>query len=220
MHDVVATRGIVLSKRTVGEANTLVSMLTEDLGVIRGSARSGRLERSKLRYGLEPLTFGTFSLVRGKYEWKITGTQEITSLFVKPPQDSVPTPLLAGLDSDRTVGTSASARLVVERRKVAGRISRLLLRLIQGEEPIKDLFDVVSRGLTYIAQTSDLEELAPVEWVLVLRILAQLGYVEEGKGFNVFLENDEFSPEIIEQAKNARVALIRAINTSLAETGL
>jgi DNA repair protein RecO len=193
MHDVIATRGIVLSKRTVGEANILVSILTEDLGVIRGSARSGRLERSKLRYGLESLTFGTFSLVRGKYEWKITGTQELSRPFI-----------------------NAS----ISQRKTAGRIGRLLLRLIQGEEPVKELFGVISRGLSSIAQTTDVEDLPHIEGVLVLRILAQLGYVEEGKGLGVFLETDEFSPEVIERAKTARATLIRAINSSLAETGL
>ena len=136
MHDVVSTRGIVLSKRTVGEANTLVSMLTEDLGVVRASARSARLERSKLRYGLETLTQGTFSLVRGKYEWKLTGTQELSRPFLHAP---------------------------IAQRKTAGKIGRLLTRLIQGEEPVPELFDIVSHGLAYIAQETNEETLPYIE---------------------------------------------------------
>lgn len=193
MHEVVTTRGIVLGKRTVGEANTLVSILTEDLGVIRASARSARLEKSKLRYGLESLTFGRFSLVRGKYDWKMTGVQELARPFMN--------------------GT-------LSQRKTAGKIGRLLLRLIQGEEPIKKLFTVVFDGLTYIAKEQDEHTLPYVEAVLVLRILAELGYVEERKGLSVFLETHEFSESVTEQAKNSRSVLIRTINASLAETGL
>lgn len=193
MHDVVATRGIVLSKRTAGEANTLVSILTEELGVVRASARSARLERSKLRYGLEPLTQGRFSLVRGKHEWKITGTQGLSRPFLK-----------------------AS----VSQRKTVGRIGRLLIRLIQGEEPVRELFAVISEGLSYIAGESDEENLQYIEAVLVLRILAQLGYVEGGKGLEVFLDSSTFSPALIEQVKKMRPLIIRTINSSLAETGL
>lgn len=193
MHDVVSTRGIILSKRTVGEANTLVSILAEDLGVIRASARSARLERSKLRYGLETLTQGRFSLVRGKYEWKLTGTQELSR------------PLL---------------HASVSKRKAAGKIGRLLIRLIQGEEPVPELFDIVSHGLTYIAQEINEETLPYIEAVLVLRIIAQLGYVEEKKELGIFLDTNTFSEDLIEQAKKSRPLLIRSINTSLAETGL
>ncbi|MBY0472840.1 DNA repair protein RecO [Patescibacteria group bacterium] len=193
MHDVIATRGIVLSKRTVGEANTLVSILTEDLGVVRASARSARLERSKLRYGLETLTQGRFSLVRGKYEWKLTGTQELSRPFLH---------------------TS------VAQRKTAGKVSRLLIRLIQGEEPVPELFDIVSRGFAYITQETDEETLPYIEAVLVLRIIARLGYVEEKQELAIFLDSHTFSPSLIERAKKNRPLLIRSINISLAETGL
>lgn len=193
MHDIASTLGIVLSKRTAGEANTLVSMLTENLGVIRASARSGRLERSKLRYGLEPLTHGQFSLVRGKYDWKLTGTHDLSRPFV---------------------------HASIAQRKTAGRIGRLLLRLIQGEEPVRDLFGVVSNGLAHIAQEPDEQTLLHIECILVLRILAQLGYVEGGEAVNEFLKTNDFSESLIAEAKKQRSTLIRAINASLAETGL
>ena len=193
MHDVISTRGIVLGKRTAGEANILLSLLTEDLGVVRASARSARLERSKLRYGLETLTFGRFSLVRGKHEWKMTGTHDLSRPFLR-------------------AGTA--------QRKTAGRIGRLLLRLIQGEEPVRDLFAVISEGLSYIAQEVDPDHLPYIEAVLVLRILAQLGYVQGGKGLDVFLDTNTFSEPLIEEAKKSRPSLIRTINASLAETGL
>ena len=58
MHEKYITEGIVLGKRGVGEANTLVFILTELQGLVRAKATSARREASKLRYGLEPLSRG------------------------------------------------------------------------------------------------------------------------------------------------------------------
>ncbi len=52
MHRIVVTQGLVLGKLGAGESNTLVSVFTEELGLIRVAARSARLEVSKLRFGL------------------------------------------------------------------------------------------------------------------------------------------------------------------------
>lgn len=80
MHNIHVTEGLVLGKRGLGEANVGISLLTEDLGLVRASARSARLGRSKLRYGLEPLTLARFSLVRGRHEWRLTGVEHINRL--------------------------------------------------------------------------------------------------------------------------------------------
>src|SRR5579859_3735252 len=110
MYDIFATDGIVLGKRGVGEANTLVSVLTREFGLVRPTARSTRVERSKLRYGLEPLTRARFSLVKGKREWKLVGVEHINRDFMTP-------------------------ALSHRARAALGRVSKLLLRLITGEEP-------------------------------------------------------------------------------------
>jgi len=99
-------------------------------------------------------------------------------------------------------------------------VSRLLIRLIQGEEPVRDLFEVIVHGLLHISQETNEENLPYIEAVLVLRIVAQLGYVEEKQELGVFLDTNTFSESLIEQAKKNRPLLIRSINTSLAETGL
>ncbi len=192
MHDIVASEGIVLAKRGRGEANTSVVLLTKEFGVIRGSARSARLERSKLRYGLETLTAGTFSLLRGKHEWKLTGAQHISHAYVGD--------------------TRAS-------RACAGRIARLLLRLIHGEERVPMLYENVTNGLRYVAGAPD-ADIELIECVLVLRILSILGYVEQRPALTPFLEGSEFSHELIAAVRQSKPVVIRAINASLAETGL
>lgn len=194
MHVIHNTKGIVLHKRAVGEASSAVFLLTEDHGLIKASAKSSRKEVSKLRYGLEPLTAGTYSLVRGKYEWKITGTHSPQSLI--------------------THKTS------LERRKALGRISKLLMRLIAGEEPTPALFGSVSEGLIFLVEAKDKQDAEAIEVVLVLRILAHLGYLPKTSELEPFVANELFSLELAAAAAASRTLLIRAINTSLEATGL
>ncbi len=193
MHDIFVTDGIVLGKRLFGEANISVAVLTRDFGVIRVGARSARLERSKLRYGLESLTHGTFSLVRGRYEWKLTGAQDLSRTYV---------------------GASLA------QRRSAGRIARLLLRLIHGEEEVSELYETVANGLEYLAGQASEEDIEHVECVLVLRILFHLGYVEEGEAVRPFIESAQMSPELVTDARALRPTLIRTVNESLGATGL
>lgn len=192
MHKIVVIDAIVLGKRGVGEANTLVSLLSDDLGLIRASARSARLAKSKLRYGLEPLTSGRFSLVRGVFEWKLVGAQDLSRVH------SADSPL---------------------RRRAVGRVARLLTRLIHGEESVPELYATVSQGLQYLAKSSD-EEAEHIECVLVLRILSHLGYLPQTAEIRPFLEQDFFSMELAAAAARSRTVLIRAINESLGATGL
>ena len=107
MHRILVSEGIVLGKRTVGEANTLVSILTRDHGLVRAKATSTRAESSKLRYGLEALSLARFSFVQGRYEWKLTGVEAISRELLPP---------------------------TLAARVAAGRIAKLLLRLVQGQE--------------------------------------------------------------------------------------
>jgi DNA repair protein RecO len=192
MYDVLVSEGIVLGKRGVGEANILVSILTRNLGLIRARAQSARAEQSKLRYGLEPLTHGTFSFVRGKNEWRLVGVEKATTLLGKN----------------------------VLSRKAQGRVTRLLSRLIHGEESLLALYTTVSEGLAYLARVQEKEEIESVECVLVLRILSHLGYLPQTPALAPFVESDFFSLELAHEAARSRRVLIRAINESLNATGL
>lgn len=187
MHRLYVTEGIVLGKRGLGEANTLVSILTRELGLVRAKAQSARRERSKLRYGLEPLTKATFSFVRGKYEWKLTGATVVSrELIAQAPAD----------------------------RQAIGRVAKLLLRLVSGEEGNEALYKTAAEGLSALARG------APVETILVLRLLAELGYLPRTPELAPFLDADLFSAELAAEAAASRALLIRSINDSLRATGL
>ncbi len=193
MHKIFITDGIVLNKRGVGEANTLVTLLTLEMGLVCVFARSARFDRSKLRYGLEAMTQARFSMVRGKYEWKLTGLERHSRTFL----------------------TESSSR-----RSASGRVARLLLRLIHGEEPLPELYATVAEGLEYLARATTDQDADSIECVLVLRILAQLGYLPQTPETQPFLEKDFFATEMITEVARVRPALIHAINVSLGATGL
>ncbi|MES2006811.1 MAG: DNA repair protein RecO [Patescibacteria group bacterium] len=193
MHRLFVTEGIVLRKNVSGEANTLVSILSEEFGLVRAKATSTRAETSKLRYGLELLTMARFSFVQGRYEWKLTGVEKVSH------------ELLAA-----SVG----------KRVAAGRISKLLLRLIHGEEEGRALFGTVKQGLMLLARASSAEETASVECILVLRILSHLGYLPQTEALKAFIEGDFESSELALEARASRAFLIRTINESLMQTGL
>lgn len=183
----------MLGKRGFGEANALTALLTKEFGLLRATARSARVEHSKLRYGLEPLTRARFTFVRGRQEWKLTGIQQTVR------------PLLQ---------SSAEARAV------AGRIAKLLLRLIHGEEEVQGLFVTVDEGFSALARTSSTEEVRSIESLLVLRILAHLGYLPRTPELAPFIEKDFFSVELVAEVERSRARLLRVINESLGASGL
>jgi len=193
MHRLYVTPGIVLGKRGVGEAHTLVSILTEEFGLVRAKATSTRAEGSKLRYGIEPLTMARFSFVQGRYEWKLTGVEQVS----------------------RALLTTS-----LQKRVATGRISKLLLRLIHGEEEGRALFKTVTQGLSLLSLAENVEEAGSVECILVLRILSHLGYLPKTETLKQFVEGDFTSAELALEAKASRAFLIRTINESLTQTGL
>lgn len=192
MHKIFTTEGIVLGKRGVGEAHTLASILTRELGLVRVKATSARAEASKLRYGLETLSVSRYALVRGRAEWKLTGVENISHELARGERD---------------------------RRTRAGKIARLLLRLIHGEERVPALYTAVVEGMRAIAHSKSAEDADAVETVLVLRVLAHLGYLPHTQALAQFIEG-EYSLELAAEALKSRSVLIRTINESLTATGL
>lgn len=76
---IYTTEGFVLSQHPSGEASAMYSIYTKDFGLITAKAQSVRLLSSKLRYNLDVLSFSTFSLVKGKEVWRLTGVFETKS---------------------------------------------------------------------------------------------------------------------------------------------
>ncbi len=83
-YHIYTTKGLVLSARSLGEADRIYSILTDDLGLIRATALGVRKEHSKLRGSLEPLVLSRISLVRGKEFWRLTSAEVIERIETTP----------------------------------------------------------------------------------------------------------------------------------------
>jgi DNA repair protein RecO (recombination protein O) len=75
------TEAIVIKKTKLGEADTILTLYTPNLGKIQGFAKSLRKTKSKMAGHLELLTHSQISLARGRNIDTITGTQTINSFL-------------------------------------------------------------------------------------------------------------------------------------------
>jgi DNA repair protein RecO len=189
MHEIIVTEGVVLGKRSLREADKQVAVLAP-MGLLRAMARSARANQSKLRYGLEPLSRGRFSFVRGKHDWRLVGVEAVSRDF-----------LAAG----------------VAPRRAMAKISGLLLRLMPGTEASPELYRTIVEGFEVLSKPE--ANLSSVEVVLVLRMLSHLGYLPHTDALAPFIEGD-FTIELSAKALEERALLVRTINESLQATGL
>ncbi len=130
MHKLFVSDGIVLGKRGLGEANTLVAILTRELGLVK----AGRTQcpPRDLQIALQHRA----ALAR--------------HLLVHTRQ--------ARVEAHRSAWYRGPVALTpgIYRRAsgCGGRIARLLLRLIPGEEESLALYDTVAQGLAALVQAS------------------------------------------------------------------
>jgi len=75
------TEAIIIKKTRLGEADSILTLYTPELGKIQGFAKSLRKPKSKLAGHLELLTHSQVSLARGRNIDTITGSQTITSFL-------------------------------------------------------------------------------------------------------------------------------------------
>ena len=142
------TRGIVLSRTPLGEANTLVMLLTPELGLVHARAQGLRKSGAKLSTALTTFAERDIVLVRGKESWRVAGAVLIENWFAR-------------------FGSA-------EARARAGRICNLLLRLVAGEARDRKLFPIVKGFFNALAALpQDAHESAEV--LAALRMLSALG---------------------------------------------
>lgn len=140
-------RAFVLQRTPIKEAATLVTLLTEDFGLIRARAEGLRKPGAKLASALQTLSEAEVTLVRGKDGWRLSGA---------------------------LLGEDWFARLDRNSRLRAGRISGLLLRLVHGEASDPAIYAAYDE---FLRRLPDLAEEAQdtLECLTALRVLASLG---------------------------------------------
>lgn len=193
MYAIHTTPGFVIDSRPHGEAGKLLSIFTRDYGLVFASAQGIRLEKSKLRYYTQDYSLGIFSLVRGKEFWRLTSAQHNGEVSV-PAQIS---PLQA-------------------------RLALLLKRLLHGEEPHAELFEIVESCTNFLNKNESIseEQLKTLESVTVLRMLHALGYIGKDPELSEVVSSHTFDLNMLDIYAGKRASINQHINKALRESHL
>lgn len=185
-YHIYTTDGIILKRTPFGEANILVHILTSDLGLIMASARSARLYVSKLRPALQEYALVSVSCVKGKGGWKITNVVSRGSFYFGYPEYT---------------------------HRVISQISFVLMQMIQGEIPQKEVYEIINSGFEYLKQVPE-NYISEFETLTVLRILNELGYVVRDLTTEKFL-NNEWNEKVLSEVRENKIAVVSVINKAL-----
>ncbi|MDQ1299772.1 MAG: repair protein RecO [Patescibacteria group bacterium] len=141
------TAALVLARTPFKESAALVTLLTEEFGLVRARAEGLRKSGAKLAHALQTFDRCEVTLVRGKEGWRLSGAILEESWF---------------------------KRLKRLERMRAGRMAGLLLRLVHGEANDPSLFVLFTEFLEALPELSE-EAQDTAEIMTALRVLAVLG---------------------------------------------
>jgi len=151
MYEKHAMEAIVLGHTARGGDDARYVLLTDLYGRIFASARGVRKVESKLRYALQDLSHVHVSLVKGKYDWRITNATAISSLYFCMQNDRV-------------------------RIRALVSICALVARLVHGEGEHAMLFPILIESATDLSQTPQ-DDVPMLQDIAYARILHTLGYL-------------------------------------------
>ena len=193
MHHIYHTEAIILGSRNVGETARGFYLFTPDFGLVYARAQGIRKMASRLRYVLSDYAYIKVDLVRGKDVWRITSASKTNTL-------------------DALKDNRKAMSVLVN-------LSRLLYRLLRGEEANENLFREVLQGLSVIEHKTDPREIESLEIMLVLRVLANLGYIGESPVPETLMRSP-LGDDLLDKIAMHKVDAIREINRALRETHL
>lgn len=193
MHHIHHTEGLILGSTSFGETGKYYSIFTRDLGMIYASAQGVRKMSSKLRFVLQDFSYVKVDFVRGKDFWRITSASKTNIL------------------------ENVSKRK--ETLEVFFNISRLLKRLLAGEDPNPRLFQDMLNGLLTLEKYETGEDLRNLEAVIVLRLLYDLGYIGANDTISDLIESP-FENDLIFKVSKHRNKVLSEINKAIRESHL
>jgi DNA repair protein RecO len=195
MHHIYETNAFVLKNTPHGEADAVLHLFTEELGLIVATAQGIRYEKSKLRFATQKLSYCHVSLVRGKGIWRLTNAVPIENNF-----------------------TNINPVII----STISRILKLIERLVVGESGDLKLFSIVKSGIDHLKNLKDFNDdyLIDIEAVIVLRILNRLGYIGSNEQINFYVLNDSWEGEVFEKMKSERREALKVINSGIRESQL
>ncbi len=186
------TRALLLARSHIGEANTLLTLLTSDIGLVYVRAQGLRKSGAKLAGALTTFSESEVVLVRGKESWRLAGAIFKEGWFER-------------------LRRSGSLRR-------ASRVTRLLLRLVAGESRDTKLFQLMKDFFNALA-TLPKDTHEAVEILAVLKMLEILGLAVEVKNISIG-EEVSFTQTNLDEICEMREQYIARINTGISASGL
>jgi DNA repair protein RecO len=194
MHHKYHTKGFILSYKNIGEANKIINLYTEDFGFIRAIAQGVRLHKSKLRFSLQDFSFSKIDLIKGRDMWRITSASHI---------DSFPN--------------------IKNKKEIfifCNKLFSLIERLFGEEDMNKIIFEDIYETFQLLeSEIFDKNRLSNIEAYTILRILYNLGYIEENQILNKYIKN-KFNKDDFEMISEDKRFIIVNINKALNESHL
>lgn len=192
-YHVYQTSGFILRSVPVGEADRVVFVLTEHLGLLPLSVRAARKISSKLRYALKNYSFVRVAFVRGKNAWRLTDAEEKACFH-------------AAHDT--------------ERLKTFAGISAMVSRLVHGEGENRALFAVLADSFHFLREeTLSEEERRTLEVLSMCKVLSVLGYAPGNPALAPFL-SAETSRTLLDEFASYRKVAAEEVARALKESHL
>ena len=194
MHHIYHTHGFILSSKNKGEANKMLTVYTREMGLVRAMVQGIRLNKSKLRFAMQDLSYSNIDFVRGKDVWRVTSAKNISTF-----------PLAR---------SSRNSILII------ARVSSLIERLCDGEEPTEKIFDDFIQTL-YLLDDDNVQDSSreALELHLVLRIMNSLGYIGDSLMLMDYL-NGKIDLSQTETLLREKRSIISHINKAINESQL
>lgn len=194
-YQVYKTEGIVLGSWDTGEADKIYSIYTKDFGRLNITAQGVRYLKSKLRYSLSTFSYLGLAFVKTKESFRLVDAEEIK-------------------------------RISPDKSEVFFGLAKTLNRMVKGEEAdsliwrdVKDVFELLRK--------SDLssKELKLLEILANLRILYQLGYVDDKEELLDLLRPEVRLPagsrtSLFDKVEKEKSLIVSAINKAFQESQL
>ncbi len=147
-YETYTTEALVCGRYPRAEHDNTLLLYTKDAGMVYARAGGTRAVESKLRYALQDFSYSRVTLVRGRYDWRVTGALCIENLYYGAESRAGRISLLASV--------------------------RALRRLMPGGGVQDELFTLILDGLQTLAYT---EHAGQGDHLFMLRLLHHLGYI-------------------------------------------
>lgn len=183
-----SAEAIVLARSPLAEASALLYLLTHEFGLVRARVQGVRKPGAKLAPAVQTLSESDVILVRGKDGWRVSGAVLAKNWFAALPPSA---------------------------RERAGRIGRLLMRLVHGESSDTASF-FIYRGLLEALPGLSEPEADAAETLAALRILRALG-LDAG---DMPGREGDYDAATLAKAIEERRDLVQRVNRGIEASGL